>query len=60
MTFITAPFRALGAFLVVLAEAGPRLEAIRRLSRLSDDELAARGTSRQDEVRRIIGASAHL
>ncbi len=43
--------------LVFLAEMGPRSEALRRLSTLSNDELARRGTTREAEVRRIMGPS---
>ena len=52
---ITAPFRAVGTFLVMLAEAGPRMEAINRLNGMTDEELAAKGLTRADEVRRIFG-----
>lgn len=52
-SLLSAPFRAVGRGLVALAEAGPRMEQVRRLSALSDEELAARGTDRAAEVRRI-------
>lgn len=52
---IGAPFRAVGIFLVLLAESGPRMEQIRRLNALSDADLAARGLTREGEVRRIFG-----
>ncbi|MCV2863379.1 DUF1127 domain-containing protein [Defluviimonas sp. WL0075] len=48
-----APFRTFGIFLVALAEAGPRMEAIRRLNATSDEDLAARGLTRAGEVQRI-------
>ena len=52
--------RGIGEVLVLLAEAGPRSEALRRPTRMSDEELEARGTTRDAEVRRIVGVSAHL
>ena len=57
---LASAFRSLGDFLVLLAEAGPRSDALRRLTRMSDEELEARGTTRDAEVRRILGVSAHL
>lgn len=57
---IAAPFRAFRSFLVLLSEAGPRTEAIGRLSRMSDEELAARGTTREAEIRRIVGVGAYI
>ncbi|MCV2867497.1 DUF1127 domain-containing protein [Defluviimonas sp. WL0002] len=50
---IAAPFRAIGLFLVAMAEAGPRMEAIRRVNAMTDEQLAAKGLTREGEVRRI-------
>ena len=55
---LLAPFRAIGHFMVALAEASPQMRALNRLSTISDAELAARGLTREDEIRRILGASA--
>ncbi|MDB6181733.1 DUF1127 domain-containing protein [Paracoccus fistulariae] len=55
----TAPFRAIGSFLVSLAENGPRMQAVRRLNETSDEELAARGLTREGEVRRIFGPAMY-
>lgn len=55
LDLLAAPFRALGRFAVLLAEASARSEAARVLSRMSDEELAARGTTRDAEIRRIAG-----
>lgn len=52
---IAAPFRAVGIFLVQLAESGPKMDQIRRLNATSDEDLAARGLTREGEVRRIFG-----
>ena len=57
---LAAVARGIGVFLVLLAEAGPRSEALRRLTRMSDEELAARGTTRDAEIRRIVGVSAQI
>ncbi len=54
---LTAPFGAAWKGLVARAVAGPRLEQVRKLNALSDVYLAARGTTRADEVRRIFGGS---
>lgn len=48
-----APIGAVGRFLVMLAEAGPRMEEVRRLNAMTDEALAARGLTRAGEVRRI-------
>lgn len=55
-SLLTAPFRAVGRGLIALAEAGPRMEQVRKLNALSDEELAARGTDRAAEVRRIFNS----
>lgn len=55
---LLAPFRAVGRFMIMLAESGPQMRALNRLSGMSDSELSAKGLSRNAEIRRIIGASA--
>ncbi|MGR3593469.1 MAG: DUF1127 domain-containing protein [Limimaricola soesokkakensis] len=55
-----APFALLGRGLVALAEAGPRMQQVRRLNELSDDDLAALGTTRPEMVRKIFGGSLYL
>lgn len=57
LSAVLAPFAAAGRFLVHLAETSPRMRAIDHLSRMSDDELAARGLTRDGELRRIMGLS---
>lgn len=59
-SLLTAPFRAIWGFLVLLAEASPKMHALERLSRISDEELARRGLTRDGEIRRILGASASI
>lgn len=53
---VSAPFRAIGWFLVNLAETSSRMEAVRLLNATTDAELAARGTDRAAEVRRIFAS----
>jgi hypothetical protein len=55
LALIAAPFRAVGGFLIRLGETSARMQEIERVRRLSDAELAARGTSRDAEIRRIVG-----
>lgn len=52
-----APFRALGRGLVRLADNSSYMRQVEALNELTDDELAARGTTRQDEVRRIFASA---
>jgi hypothetical protein len=58
--FVTRPFVASWNFLVALAEAHPKMEAVNKLSRISDETLAARGTDRSAEVRRIFAGHFFL
>lgn len=51
---------ALGAMFFTLSEAGPRMDQIRKLNATSDEALAARGTDRAAEVRRIFAGSYYL
>ena len=55
---ITAPFRSMLEFLIRMAEADPRMVALRTLSETSDAELAARGLTRQGVVSSIMGGHA--
>lgn len=55
---IAAPFRSLFEFLVRMAEANPRMVALRTLSETSDEELAARGLTRQGVITTIMGGHA--
>lgn len=41
--------------LIRLAENSPRIRALNALNAMSDEELAARGTTRQAEMLRIVG-----
>ncbi|MBP1807472.1 DUF1127 domain-containing protein [Rubellimicrobium aerolatum] len=57
---LAAPFRALWSALLLIAEAKGCMAEVERLNRLSDADLAARGTSREEQVRRIFGVRAAI
>ncbi|MDB6179437.1 hypothetical protein PAF17_18295 [Paracoccus sp. Z330] len=57
LSVLAAPFAAIGRFLVVLAEAQPRMRALQKLNEMTDAELADQGLTREGEVRRIMGVS---
>ena len=57
---LLAPFRAIGRFMVALAEASPQMRSLSKLSQMSDEELTAKGVTREGEVRRILGGAAAL
>lgn len=57
---LASPFVAIFRFLVLLAEASPTMRQLNQLSQTSDEDLAKRGLSREDEIRRIIGVNAAL
>lgn len=59
-SIVTRPFVAVWNFLIMLAEAHPRMEAINKLNSQTDDQLAERGTSREAEVRRIFSGQFYL
>ncbi|GAD57636.1 DUF1127 domain-containing protein [Limimaricola cinnabarinus] len=58
--YLIAPFAAIGRGLVAIAEAGPRMQQVRRLNEMSDDDLAALGVTRAEMVRKIFGGSIYL
>ncbi len=70
-TFTTAPARSVWDsvkrgftgyinVMVRLAEAGPRMAAVRKLNETTDAQLAAKGTTRDREVQRIFGGHFYL
>lgn len=50
---VLKPFVGLGRFLVRLGEANSRVQAMRTLMDMSDDELKARGLKREDIVHHV-------
>lgn len=57
---LLAPFRAVGRFMIMLAESTSHARALNQLSEVSDEDLAAKGVTRTGEIRRILGASATI
>lgn len=57
---LAAPFIAFGRFLVLLAEASPKMRQLDQLNRVSDEELAAKGLTRDGEIRRIMGVNSYI
>lgn len=57
---IARPFVAFWNFLIVVAEAHPKMNAVNKLSEMTDEQLAERGTNRSDEVRRIFAGQFYL
>ena len=55
--FLAAPLLAIGRFLLLVAKARPGVQELERLSQQSDTQLAARGLTREGELRRILGLS---
>lgn len=51
---LLAPFRAIGRFMILVAESSPQMRALDRLNSFSDEELAAKGLTRDGEVRRTV------
>lgn len=47
------PFSAINSFFIALAEAGSRMQRIEALNAMSDEDLAAKGLSREDIVRHV-------
>lgn len=52
-TRLTAPFRAIGRFFVYSMENNSRIQRIRRLQAMSDEQLAKLGIQREDIVHHV-------
>lgn len=57
---LAAPFVAIGHFLVMISEAQPRMRELEKLGKLTDEQLAEKGLTREGELRRIMGASLYV
>jgi len=57
---VKRPFAAVFNFLIRVAEANPLMKEISALNEITDVELAARGTTRTDEVRRIMNGRYYI
>lgn len=55
IALIARPFVAFFERLIAIAEAGPQMQQLNRLSETSDATLEARGRTRQGEIARIMG-----
>ena len=53
---VLAPFRAIGRGFEFLIENNHRAQALNALCEMSDEELAAKGTTREEAVQRLVGA----
>lgn len=54
------PFQTVWNFLIMLAEANPRMKQVDKLSQETDEQLAARGTTRTKEIQRLFGVHLHM
>ncbi|WP_212525220.1 hypothetical protein [Actibacterium sp. MT2.3-13A] len=50
---LSAPFRAIGRFLVYLMENNSRLQRVQRLQAMNDEQLAKLGIAREDIVHHV-------
>lgn len=57
---ITAPFRAVGNFLVAIMESNSRVQYVDRLNEMSDEQLAERGIKREEIVQHVFRDHMHL
>lgn len=57
---LTRPFVAIGSFLVSLADASSQAHALNALADLSDADLAAKGTTRNEQIRYILRGYMHV
>lgn len=55
-----APFRVIGNLMVAAAETGPIMKEVNKLNALTDADLAAKGLTREGEIRRIFGARYYI
>ncbi len=58
--FFVRVARAVWNGMIALSELGPRMAALEQLSRMTDAQLEARGTTRMAEIERILGPRAAL
>jgi hypothetical protein len=59
-SILARPFVAIWNFMILMAESHPKMEEVRKLNAKTDEDLAARGTSREAEVRRIFSDRLYL
>lgn len=57
---LASPFVAIGNFMVAMGEASSRAKAVEYLNSLSDEDLAKKGLTREDIVRRVFADTGFL
>ncbi|MBT8153196.1 hypothetical protein KMP13_04690 [Epibacterium ulvae] len=60
ITAVFKPFVALGKFLVQLGESNARVQVMRKLMEMSDEELAKRGLKREDIVQHVFADKFYI
>lgn len=60
LSLIGRPFRAVWNFLVAVGENGHRMDDVKKLNAMSDEELAEKGLTRMGEINRIFGSRLYL
>lgn len=51
---LSAPFRAIGRFLIMVAESNSLAREIEKLNAMSDEELASRGVTREEAAQTLL------
>lgn len=51
---LLAPFRAFGAAMIKMAENNPRVRALNAITEMTDEELAAKGLTRDQAIRNAV------
>lgn len=54
------PFIAIGNFLIVLGENSSRMQKVKTLNAMTDEQLAEKGLTREDIVRHVFADSMHV
>jgi uncharacterized protein YjiS (DUF1127 family) len=54
------PFIAIGNFLIVLGENSSRMQKVKTLNEMTDEQLAAKGLTREDIVRHVFADSMYV
>ncbi|SEO64880.1 hypothetical protein SAMN04490248_108125 [Salinihabitans flavidus] len=57
---LTAPFRAVGRFMILIGENNTQVRKAQYLQSLSDEELAKRGMTREEIVRRVFADKFYI
>ncbi len=60
LSAVFKPFVALGKFLVQIGESNTRVQALRKLTEMSDADLAQRGLKREDIVQHVFADKFYI